>query len=115
MEQEEISTPKLFLDVIQKQWVHPGSYPTPSGNDKRFCSVGSDFAEALQLLTVDGPMATFTSSSSNLSGDIVDTLKAEEKKAELVIRIKQQPGQSRQLLLPPFLIVPPCSDFIRCK
>lgn len=99
---QEIPTPKLFLDVVQKQWTHPGSYPTPSGNDQRFYNVGPDLAEVLQLPMVDGPVATFASSSSILSGDIADSLKVEDKKAELVKCIKQQPEQSRQLLLPPF-------------
>lgn len=84
IEQEFIPAPKLFQ--VQNQWVHPGSFPTPCGNDKRFYNMGSNLAQALQLPTVDGPVAALSSPSPYLSGDIAEGLRAEDKKAEYTLR-----------------------------
>lgn len=82
-EQEDIPTPKLFWDVVQKQQTHPESSPTPSGNDQHFYNMDYDFSEALQLPMVDGPVAALASPSATLSGDIAEGLKAEDKNLEL--------------------------------
>lgn len=55
--QKEIPTPKLFRDMVLKQWTHPGSLLTPNGNDKCFYTMASEFSETLQLPIVDGPVA----------------------------------------------------------
>lgn len=37
-----IPTPPLFLNVIKKQWVSPGSAPSPSSNDRKNFTVAAD-------------------------------------------------------------------------
>lgn len=88
-EQEVIPSPKLFLDVVQRQWDHPGSIPTLSGTDKRLYNMGPDLMELLQLPSVDGPVATLASSAI-LPTKIAEGLKAEDRKAEMSFRKTHQ-------------------------
>lgn len=79
---EEVPSPQLFRDMVRKQWAQPGEYPNPNGNVGRFYNVATDFAEKLQLPTVDRPAAALTSSNL-VSQDTADTLKSEDRRTEL--------------------------------
>ncbi|XP_058052191.1 uncharacterized protein LOC131204695 [Ahaetulla prasina] len=84
-EKEEIPSPKLFQDVVQRQWAQPGVLPPPSGTDKRFYNMAPDFLEILQSPTIDDPVAALTSILSSEDG-----LKPEDKKAEVALRNMHQ-------------------------
>lgn len=104
---EEGPSPQLFRDVVRKQWTQPGPYPNPKGNDRRFYNVATDFAEELQLPTVDRPITALTSSNL-VSQDTADTLKSErEQNFPFTGLIRQRPGQSGQPRPPRFSVEPP--------
>uniref|UniRef100_A0A2D4HWM5 Uncharacterized protein n=1 Tax=Micrurus lemniscatus lemniscatus TaxID=129467 RepID=A0A2D4HWM5_MICLE len=75
--------------MVQRQWVQPGTYPNPSESDKRYYNVVTDLTEVLQLPMVDGPLTALTSSTF-LSQDTVDTLKTEDRRAELTLHRAHQ-------------------------
>lgn len=52
-EQDIILSPKLFLDVIQRQRLQPGSVPAPNRNDRKLYSVDQDLEGILQLPAVE--------------------------------------------------------------
>ncbi|XP_032090012.1 uncharacterized protein LOC116519995 [Thamnophis elegans] len=56
-EKEEIPCPKFFLDVVQRQWIQPGTSKSPCGYDKQLYNVASDFVAALEMPTVDEPIS----------------------------------------------------------
>ncbi|XP_013911788.1 PREDICTED: uncharacterized protein LOC106540994 [Thamnophis sirtalis] len=86
VEKEEIPTPEMFLEVLKSQWDKTGSFSNLGGNERRFYNLNPTFAQALQLLEVDTPVATLTSASTVVTGDIANCLKAEDKKAETILR-----------------------------
>ncbi|XP_013918912.1 PREDICTED: uncharacterized protein LOC106546547 [Thamnophis sirtalis] len=86
VEKEEIPTPDLFLEVLKSQWTKLGSFPTPGTNDHRFYNLNASFNQALQVPSVDAPVAALASASSIVTGDISSCLKAEDRRAELVLR-----------------------------
>lgn len=53
-EQLFIPAPKLFTDIIQKQWINPASLPTPSGMDRRNYNIEPTLANILQVPLVNG-------------------------------------------------------------
>lgn len=61
IESEEVLTPRLFLDIVQRQWTSPGSGPNPSGLDKRLYNTGTEITRALQVPTIDAPVVALTS------------------------------------------------------
>lgn len=72
VKQDFIPVPNLFLNVVQNQWPHPGVLPTPSYNDKRFYNMGPSLSQALQLPSVDEPVAALSLASPYLTGDIAE-------------------------------------------
>lgn len=78
---EVVPAPKLTSDVVQRQWSFPSSGPVPNGLDKRFYNMVSDFANLLQVPSVDAPVVAL-SSSSPLTGPSDESLCPEDKKAE---------------------------------
>ncbi|XP_013929686.1 PREDICTED: interferon-induced guanylate-binding protein 1-like [Thamnophis sirtalis] len=82
---EEIPTPEMFLEVLKSQWLRPGSFPTPGGNERKFYNLNPTFAQALQVPEVDNLVATLASASAVITGNIASCLKAEDKKADIVL------------------------------
>lgn len=77
---EVVPAPKLFSDVVQRQWSFPSSGPLPNGLDKRFYNMASDFSNLLQVPSVDAPVVAL--SSSPITGPPDESLRPEDKKAE---------------------------------
>lgn len=73
---------------MQCQWAQPGVIAAPSGNRWLYCT-GLDLEELFQIPTVDGPVATLTSSAI-FPADIAEGLKAEDKKSEMALRKTHQ-------------------------
>lgn len=76
--QEIVPTPKLFMEVVQWQWVQPGTQVTLSGSDRRLYTVEPSLEELLKLLPVDAPVAALTSTSV-LPPELLEGLKLEDK------------------------------------
>lgn len=81
VEPDLIPAPKLFTDVVQRQWNLPGSGPVPNGLDKRLYQLAPALSNLLQIPPVDGPVAALAS-SSRVTGSPEDYLKPEDKRAE---------------------------------
>ncbi|XP_013910088.1 PREDICTED: uncharacterized protein LOC106539742 [Thamnophis sirtalis] len=82
---EEVPAPPLFLEVVKNQWGRPSTLPNPGSNDCHFYNMEQAFSQALQLSTVDTPVAALAMASTVVSGDAVDKLKPEDKRAELTL------------------------------
>lgn len=95
-EQEVIASPKLFIDVIQRQWNQPGTVPAPSGMDRRMYTVEQNLEELLKLPTVDAPMANLAT-TNNLSSDSAEGLKTEDRTVELSVCMTHQAAWVIQL------------------
>lgn len=80
---EEILSSRLFLDVVQRQWVQPGAYPPLSGSDNNFYNVAPCLTEALQAPTIDISVAALASST-------IMSSEMEDRKAELMLRKAHQ-------------------------
>lgn len=78
---EIIPAPKLFSDVVLRQWSSPSSGPVPNSLDKRFFNVAPEFSHLLQVPSVDPPVLAL-SSPSPLTGPPEECLRPEERKAE---------------------------------
>lgn len=78
---EIVPAPKLFSDVVRRQWSFPSSGPIPNNLDKRFYNMATDFTNLLQISTIDAPMVVL-SSSSPLMGPPEESLRPKDKKAE---------------------------------
>lgn len=76
-----VPAPKLFSDVVLRQWSFPSSGPVPNNLDKRFYNMAPDFSHLLQVPSVDAPVLAL-SSASPLTGPSEKCLHPEEKKAE---------------------------------
>ncbi|XP_013909106.1 PREDICTED: ubiquitin carboxyl-terminal hydrolase 7-like [Thamnophis sirtalis] len=83
---EEIPAPPLFLEVLTDQWARPSNFSAPGSNDCRHYNVEQTFAQAIQLPAFDTPVAALVSASPVVSGDAVDKMKPEDKRAELTLR-----------------------------
>ncbi|XP_060547127.1 uncharacterized protein LOC132711664 [Pantherophis guttatus] len=78
---EVVPAPKLFSDVVQRQWNFPSTGPLPNSLDKRFYNLATDFSNILQVPSVDSPVVAL-SSSSPVSGPAEEVLRLEDKRAE---------------------------------
>lgn len=76
-------SPKLFLDVVQRQWANPGAGPPPIGTERHLYNVASDLTDLLQTSAVDPPIAL--TSASPLATDAMDNLWPEDKRAEMAL------------------------------
>lgn len=74
-ETEVVPAPKLFIDVVQRQWASPGSGPSPSTNDRKYYNMAPELVNTLQVLVINGPVVALASSSV-ISHDPEDALKA---------------------------------------
>lgn len=70
--QEFIPCPKLFAEVIQRQWSKLDSLAMLSGHDKKLYCMAPDLEGILQLPSVDTPVASLTSSIVFHSGGLED-------------------------------------------
>lgn len=84
MDKEEVPAPPFFLEVVKSQWTHPGTFPNPGVNDRRFYNLDQTFSQALQVHSIDIPVVALSSSATVVSGDVADQLKPEDKKVELI-------------------------------
>ncbi|XP_060541090.1 uncharacterized protein LOC132709972 [Pantherophis guttatus] len=82
---EEIPTPKLFRDAVYRQWAQPGAYPGPSVNDKRFYNVAPNLAAALEMPTIDEPVAALVSVNI-ITNDLDEALTPEDRRTEVNLR-----------------------------
>ncbi|XP_034262888.1 uncharacterized protein LOC117658879 [Pantherophis guttatus] len=82
---EEIPSPKLFLDAVQRQWAQPGAYPGPNVTDKRFYNVAPTLAAALEIPTIDEPVAALACVNM-ITNDPDEGLNPEDRKAEISLR-----------------------------
>ncbi|XP_039180626.1 DBIRD complex subunit ZNF326 isoform X2 [Crotalus tigris] len=87
--QQDIPCPPLFLNIVQRQWEAPGTFPSPGETDKKLFNVASALSELLAVPMVDEPLASLVSSFT-VSGDTAEALKSEDKKAELNFRRTHQ-------------------------
>lgn len=78
---ELIPAPKLFTDVVQRQWSLPGTGPAPNGLDKHLYQTAPALSNILQVTLVDGPIAALTS-SSRLTGAPEESLRPEDRRDE---------------------------------
>lgn len=87
--QKHIPCHPLFLNTIQKQWGTPGTLPTLGRTDKRLFNVAPALSEALEVPVVDEPL-TPPFSSFMVSGDMAETMKAQDRKSKLSFRKTHQ-------------------------
>lgn len=81
IETEEVPAPKLFLDVVQRQWAALISSSTPNNLNQRFYSIDMEFANTLQVPTVDSPVVAL-SAPSVLTGPPEEVLPPVDKRFE---------------------------------
>lgn len=81
IEREVVPSPRLFLDVVQRQWTYPRSSPFPTSQDKRLYNISPDLARALEVPIVDAPVAAL-SASSVMTGSPEEALRPEDKRME---------------------------------
>lgn len=81
VQREVVPAPKLFSDVVLRQWSFPSSGPVPNNLDKQFYNMAPDFSHLLQVPSVDAPVLAL-SSLSPLAGPPEEYLRPEEKKVE---------------------------------
>lgn len=81
VETEEIPGPKLFREVLKKQWSNPASGPNPNQLDRRLYNLAPELANLLQIPLVDPPVAAL-SSPSHLAGPPEENLRPEDKRLE---------------------------------
>ncbi|XP_060541070.1 uncharacterized protein LOC117659200 [Pantherophis guttatus] len=85
IDNEEIPSPKLFLDVIQQQWDQPGRYPGQSMTDKQFYNVAPNLTAALEMPTIDKPVAALACADI-ITNNLDEALNAEDRRAEVSLR-----------------------------
>lgn len=85
IEAETIATPKIFVDLVQHHWASPTSGPMPSSMDKKMFSVDKDLAQIFSTPMVDASV-TALYTSGNLPGALEDTLKQDEKRADITVQ-----------------------------
>lgn len=66
-ETEDIPAPQLFLDMIQRQWESPGTYPNLSSYDRMFYNMTPDLTELLEIPEVDEPVIALASPSAAMA------------------------------------------------
>lgn len=82
---DAISAPCMFLDVVQCQWVSPGSALLPSSSDRRFFNVAPELAALLQVPAVDAPIAALLPNTC-IPGDLDERLHLEERQSDQVLQ-----------------------------
>ncbi|XP_039201698.1 uncharacterized protein LOC120308997 [Crotalus tigris] len=88
--QQDIPCPPLFISEVQRQWGAPGKVPLLEKNVINLFNVAPALSDVLAVPTVDEPIATIFDPSFILSGDIVEVLTPEDRKAELNFRKTHQ-------------------------
>lgn len=88
-EKDFIPCPQLFSNVIQTPWNQPASLTTPSTQDKNLYCSDTALEDLLALPSVDQSVAAL-SSTSVISTDPLDGLKAEDKRVESAFRKSHQ-------------------------
>lgn len=81
VDSEEIPGPKLFRDLLQRQWSAPASGPSPNAVDRRLYNLAPELSSLLQVPSVDQPVAEL-SASSNLTGPPEESLRPEDRRCE---------------------------------
>lgn len=81
---EIVPAPKLFLDVLQRQWKNPSTGPIPNSLDRRLYNLAAEYASLLQIPVVDSPVAALASSTPS-SGPAEESLRPEERKVERTV------------------------------
>ncbi|XP_034296649.1 uncharacterized protein LOC117679126 [Pantherophis guttatus] len=81
IESEEIPGPKIFRDVLQRQWAAPASGPSPNVLDRRLYNLAPELSSLLQVPSVDQPVAEL-SAPTNLTGPPEEGLRPEDRRLE---------------------------------
>lgn len=81
VEPETIPAPKLFLDVLHRQWSLPGSGPSPNGLDKRLYNSASALSDLLLPPSVDPPIVALCNAPHPM-GPTEDALRPEDRRAK---------------------------------
>ncbi|XP_070605566.1 titin-like [Erythrolamprus reginae] len=89
IDKEEIPTPKLFLDVVQRQWAQTSVHHAASGREKQLYNVALNLTEVLQVPKIDRPVVALASPTF-VSNDTDDALGGEDRKAEVTLRKSHQ-------------------------
>lgn len=109
-EVEEIPGPKLFKDILQRQWASPALGPNPNGLDRRLYNLAPDISTLLHVLSVDPPVVAL-SAPSNLTGPPEESLRPEDKRLEhSLVKAHQATAWSVMPWPRPSLTRPPSSD-----
>lgn len=80
-EAEEVPAPRLFRDVVQRQWSAPVSGPNPNSLDRLLYNMASNLSTILPVPTVDPPVVTL-STPSVWTGPPEETIRPEDKRFE---------------------------------
>ncbi|XP_058037681.1 uncharacterized protein LOC131197525 [Ahaetulla prasina] len=81
IESEEVPAPKLFVEVVDRQWTTPIAGPNPNALDRRLYNLDPNFLKLLQIPTVDAPVVALAGPSV-VTGPPEETLLPEDKRAE---------------------------------
>ncbi|XP_039202463.1 uncharacterized protein LOC120309368 [Crotalus tigris] len=81
----QILCPLLFLKNIQGQWESPATQPTQGTAEHKIVDVAKNLADLLEVPKVDESLAPLFLTAS-LPTDVLDALKAEDKKSEMALR-----------------------------
>lgn len=76
-----VPSPKMFVDLITRQWASLGAGPNPTSAEKTIYNVAPDLAKSIQVPSIDAPVAALHSSSS-LPGDPAESLRPEDRRSE---------------------------------
>lgn len=94
VEPEMVPAPKLFTDVILRQWALPRSGPTPNG----LCQSAPALSSLLQVPPVDAPIAALTSAArSRVPLKNICVLRTNVLKRPLSRAIRRWPGLYAQV------------------
>lgn len=115
-EAEEIPGPKMFKDVVTRQWSAPVSGPNPNTVDRHLYNLDFDFSSILQVPAVDPPIVAL-STSSVLTGPPEEGLRPEDKAWSILLQMltRQRLGPLSLLQLLPFSIGLPLCGLDNCR
>ncbi|XP_039183930.1 uncharacterized protein LOC120301160 [Crotalus tigris] len=85
VEKKQIPCPHVFRATVEKQWSSLATFPAPNSTERKLFNVSSSFASLLEVPSMDTPLTSLFSTSA-IPGDMVEAMKAEDKKFEFSLR-----------------------------